>query len=132
MDGLLRGTYSSYTLYEHGRFTATVSVIWQRPLQRTFTGGSQHNNRGARAMTRIPASKAREQFADVLNDVAFRGERVVLHRHGKDVAAIVSVEDLALLEELEDRYDVEAARAALSEPGANIPWDQLKDEAAGE
>ncbi len=83
-------------------------------------------------MTRIPASKAREQFADILNDVSFRGERVVLHRHGKDVAAIVSVEDLALLEELEDRYDVEAARAALGEPGANIPWDQLKGETAAE
>lgn len=82
-------------------------------------------------MTRIPASKAREQFADILNDVSFRGERVVLHRHGKDVAAIVSVEDLALLEELEDRYDTEAACAALDEPGANIPWDQIKGETEG-
>lgn len=83
-------------------------------------------------MTRIPASKAREQFADVLNEVSFRGARVVLHRHGKDVAAIVSVEDLALLEELEDRYDLEAARAALQEPGANISWDDLKTESSGE
>lgn len=77
-------------------------------------------------MTRVPASKAREQFADILNDVAFRGERVVLHRHGKDVAAVISVEDLALLEALEDRYDLEAAQEALQEPGASTPWEQLK------
>ena len=54
-------------------------------------------------MNRIPASKARERLADILNDVAGRGDRVILHRHGKDVAAVISVDDLALLESLEDR-----------------------------
>ena len=38
---------------------------------------------------RLPTSKAREQFADLLNEVAFKGHRVLLHRHGKDVAAYV-------------------------------------------
>ena len=38
--------------------------------------------------------------------VAYKGERIVLERHGKDVAALVSVEDLELLEELEDRTDL--------------------------
>jgi prevent-host-death family protein len=77
---------------------------------------------------RLPASKAREQFADILNDVAYKGERVLLHRRGKDVAAVVSADDLALLEALEDHMDVEAVREALEEGGPNIPWQQLKTE----
>ncbi|MBA3343184.1 MAG: type II toxin-antitoxin system Phd/YefM family antitoxin [Gemmatimonadaceae bacterium] len=79
-------------------------------------------------MTRIPASEARLQFADVINKVAFGGERFVLHRHGKDVAAIVPVEDLQLLENLEDRMDLELARAALKEKAPRIAWTRLKQE----
>jgi len=79
-------------------------------------------------MTRLPASEARIRFAEVVNDVAYRGERVVLQRHGKDVAAVVPVEDLALLEELEDRIDLEAARKALRDKKPAIAWDALKRE----
>ena len=79
-------------------------------------------------MTRLPASKAREQFADVINRVTYRRERVVLERRGKGVAALVPVEDLELLEALEDKLDVAAARAALAEKGPNIPWSRLKAE----
>ena len=79
-------------------------------------------------MPRIPASEARLQFAEVVNKVAFGGERVVLHRHGKDVAAIVPVDDLRLLEALENRMDLDAARAALSEKAPRIAWEKLKKE----
>ena len=77
-------------------------------------------------MQRIPARDAREKLADILNRVSMRGDRIVLHRHGKDVAAVVSVDDLRLLESLEDHLDVEAAREALSEPGERIPWEEVK------
>jgi prevent-host-death family protein len=79
-------------------------------------------------MTRIPASEARLQFAEIVNKVAFGGERILLHRHGKDVAAIVPVEDLQLLESLEERMDLEAARAALKEKAPRIPWSRLKEQ----
>lgn len=79
-------------------------------------------------MTHLPATKAREQFAEIVNRVSYRGERVILERRGKRVAALIPVEDLDLLEALEDRYDVEAARAALAEKGANVPWKKLKAE----
>jgi len=64
---------------------------------------------------RMSASELRDDAADVLNRVAYRGERIILHRRGKDVAAIVPMEDLALLEELEDRRDAEAAEQAYRE-----------------
>lgn len=77
---------------------------------------------------KVPASEARRQFSDVLNRVSVRGDRVVMKRHGKSVAAMISMEDLALLEALEDRYDVEAAREALAEGGELISWKDLKRE----
>jgi prevent-host-death family protein len=82
-------------------------------------------------MTRIPATAVRNAFSDTLNRVAFKGERIVLERHGKAVAALVSVEDLELLEALEDRLDAEAvraARAARKESGT-IPYEEIRRKA---
>jgi prevent-host-death family protein len=69
----------------------------------------------------------RNQLAEPINRVAYQGERVILERRGKGVAALVSMDDLALLEKLEDESDVKAARAALKEQGA-IPFEQVKAE----
>lgn len=66
-------------------------------------------------MAHLPASKAREGFSDTINRVAFGKERVVLRRRGKEVAAVVPMDDLRLLEDLEDRIDLADARAALAE-----------------
>ena len=66
-------------------------------------------------MGHLPVSKAREGFADTINRVAFGRERVVVKRRGKEVAAVVPIDDLRLLEELEDRIDLADARAALAE-----------------
>ena len=84
-------------------------------------------------MTRLNASDARQDFADVLNRVAYQGERIVLHRRGKNVAALVSVEDLELLEKLEDQMDLKAARAALKEADkkGTKPLSQLMEELDG-
>jgi antitoxin Phd len=79
-------------------------------------------------MTRVSTTAARKNFTGTLERVTRKGERIVLQRGGKDIAAIVSVEDLELLEELEDRRDVEDARAALREPGPNIPYEQVRRE----
>jgi prevent-host-death family protein len=76
-------------------------------------------------MTRLAASVVRDTFGDTLNRVAFKGERIVLERHGKAVAALVSVEDLELLEALEDRLDVDAVRAARDEPGT-VPYEEVR------
>ena len=79
-------------------------------------------------MTRLTASQLREDMATAINKVAFGGERIVLQRNNKDVAALVSVEDLNLLRELEDRADLADIRKALKAPGANIPWKDIKKE----
>ncbi|MBI2368711.1 MAG: type II toxin-antitoxin system prevent-host-death family antitoxin [Deltaproteobacteria bacterium] len=77
-------------------------------------------------MARLNATKVRNDFADTLNRVAYRGERIILHRRGKDVAALIPIEDLKLLEELEDRLDAEAARKALAESDERIPYEEVR------
>ena len=77
-------------------------------------------------MTRIATSEARLQFADIVNKVEFGGERILLHRHGKDLAAIVPIEDLKLIEDLENRMDIDKARAALNEKALRMQWTKLK------
>jgi prevent-host-death family protein len=80
-------------------------------------------------MTRLEASKAREQFSDTLNRVAYGHERIVLRRRGKDVAALISLEDLALLEQLEDRIDIEEAKHILADPDeVPIPYSRVRKE----
>ena len=74
-----------------------------------------HSGEGGTPVAHLPASKAREGFADTINRVAFGKERVVLRRRGKEVAAVVPIDDLRLLEDLEDRIDLVDARAALAE-----------------
>jgi prevent-host-death family protein len=80
------------------------------------------------AMTKLPASQVRKDFAEALNKVAYQHERIVLHRRGKDVAVLVPLEDLALLEALEDQHDIEAADQALADPKnkKRLRWDQAK------
>ena len=85
-------------------------------------------------MVRLNTSDARNDFAEVINRVAYQGERIVLHRRGKDVAVLVSVEDLALLEKFEDQQDLRDARAALREAKkkGTKPLAQVMDELVSE
>ena len=78
-------------------------------------------------MVRLEMSTARKDLADTVNRVAYQGERIVLRRRGKNMAALVSMDDLKLLEQLEDRLDLKQARRALADP-RRIPYDQIRKE----
>jgi prevent-host-death family protein len=76
----------------------------------------------------ITTGKAREQLSNVINRAAFGKERIVLTRRGKEIAAVVPIEDVKLLEEIEDRIDLEEARAALAQVKSKgtISWEKIK------
>ena len=80
----------------------------------------------------IGIAEIRNNLADALNRVIYGGERVILERRGKPSAAIVSLEDLALLEAVEDSEDLRAAKRALAEMKRKgekpIPWKKVKKE----
>ena len=48
----------------------------------------------------IPASMARQCFPEILNEVSYNKKRVTITKRGKQVAAIVSIEDLNTLKML--------------------------------
>ncbi len=75
-------------------------------------------------MTTIPISEAREHLADLGNRVSLLGERVIVERRGKNLFALVPMEDVELLERLEDKLDLDAIRAAKDEP--TKPWAEVK------
>lgn len=50
----------------------------------------------------IPVTRARAELADLINRVVYGGERVVVTRHGKPLVALVSADDLRLLDDAEE------------------------------
>ena len=83
-------------------------------------------------MVKFSTAEARGKLALIIQKAAVEKERIILTRRGKELAALVPIEDMRFLEELEDRLDLEEARAALAEAKADperpIPWEELKAE----
>ena len=76
-------------------------------------------------MGRMSISAARERMAEVVEAVG--REPMVLERHGREVAVVISPQRYAeLLEAWEDAEDVAAFDEAMAEEGKNIPWEQVK------
>lgn len=76
-------------------------------------------------MTSYPLSRARGNFAEIINKVIYGGERITITKYGKGAVAIVPLDDLNLLEAIETQIDIKEALEALKEPGS-IPWEQVK------
>ena len=81
-------------------------------------------------MGQVTTVNARAQFSEIINRAAFGKERVTLTRRGKEIVAVVPIEDVQLLEALEDKIDLEEARASLAEAKkkGTIPWAKIKKE----
>ena len=79
-------------------------------------------------INKITTADARKKFANIINRVAYSNESFVLTRRGEPIAAIVSMKELNLLQDLEDRMDVEDAWKAKNEPGEPSAWEDLKKE----
>ena len=60
-------------------------------------------------------SEARSHLADIANEVIYAGKRAILTRKGKQVVAIVSMEDLEALNAIEDQIDLDDVKKALAD-----------------
>ncbi len=79
-------------------------------------------------MDKVTTADARKNLAEIVNQVAYGKEPVVLTRRGKELVALVSIEDLMLLQKLEDQIDIHDAWKAKEEPGEDIKWSDLQKE----
>jgi prevent-host-death family protein len=84
-------------------------------------------------MIHIPVSEFKNEISESINKVAFSKERISLQQHGKDVAALISMEDLKLLEDfekVEDVIDLKEALKALKEIRSGkdkvVSWNDVK------
>lgn len=70
-----------------------------------------------RGMEEVSSKQARENLAEILNQVAYKGKHYTFTKHGKGVAVLISLEEWRaverLLEKLEDEEDIRDADAAM-------------------
>jgi len=77
----------------------------------------------------ISASEARQQFSRLLNQVFRRETRVLIERSGIPVAAIVSAEDAARLEEYDSERQADfAILDEVQDAFDDVPADELEQE----
>lgn len=68
---------------------------------------------------------ARQHLADAIE--RSRTGPVTLTRRGRPAAVLVDAAEFhRMLADLENAYDLAAARSAVEEPGDSIPWAQVK------
>jgi prevent-host-death family protein len=98
-------------------------------MNRIVIAYKTYNSYNSYMAKKVSTSQARAQFADIVNRAAYGGERTVLHRQKKPVAAVISYEEFEFLErmieERENEIDVRLARKARKEKRL-IPWEKVK------
>lgn len=79
--------------------------------------------------TSINIAEAKEEFSELINRVAHSKERIIITRRDKDVAAIIPLEDLQLLQHSQNKSDLLDATEALKEvrQQGSITLEELKD-----
>jgi PHD/YefM family antitoxin component YafN of YafNO toxin-antitoxin module len=79
-------------------------------------------------MLSITITDLRTKIRKLADMVAFKGERVRVERNGETAFVLVSEEDAALLEALEDKQDLAAAKKALKD-GYRISLNKVEAKA---
>jgi len=86
-----------------------------------------------RTLPHVSSRTLRSRLGTTLRRVSRDKERIVLQdARGKEIAVIVPVDDMALIREMEDHIDTEAADKSLAEMKAKgekpIPYEQVRRE----
>jgi prevent-host-death family protein len=78
----------------------------------------------------ISTIDAKEEFSELVHRVSHNKERIILIRRGKEVAAIIPLEDLFLLQESQNKSDLHDAVEALKEARnqGTVTLEELKTE----
>ena len=77
-------------------------------------------------MTIVTAQDARKQFSDIINKAAFQKEPVIITRQGKQLAAVIAIEELEYYKKLEDYLDAIEAEKRLASGDVPVTWAEVK------
>lgn len=81
-------------------------------------------------MKQVSTADTRKHMSELLNRAAYGGERFVVTRHGKELAAIVPLAEVDLLDKLRsllERKEYEQAVEEVRTAGTR-PWDEVRRE----
>jgi len=77
-------------------------------------------------VVKVSITQVRPSLRELADKVRFYNERVCVNRNGEPVFAMVSIDDLKLLEAIEDEMDIKAAEAVLKKGGKLIPLEKVR------
>ena len=77
-------------------------------------------------MVKVSITQVRPSLRELADKVKFYNERVCVNRNGEPIFAMVSIDDLKLLEAIEDEMDIKAAAAVLKKGGKPIPLEKVR------
>jgi prevent-host-death family protein len=81
-------------------------------------------------MKHVTTAETRKNMSELINRAAYGGERFVVTRHGKELVAIVPLEDATLVDRLRGLIagrDYEGALREMAEAGT-VPWAEVRRE----
>ena len=73
-------------------------------------------------ITEVNAVNFRQNLGEMLNQVQYRNDSIVIHKDGKPVAVLVDAELFARIRRIRDRFDALSNRIA--EAYAEVPMEQ--------
>jgi prevent-host-death family protein len=73
-------------------------------------------------ITEVNAVTFRQNLGDMLNQVQYRNDSIVIHKDGKPVAALVDADLFARIRRMRERFDALTSRIA--EAYAGVPEDE--------
>jgi prevent-host-death family protein len=78
----------------------------------------------------VTTRELRDKLSEIVGRCAYGGDRFVVKRHGKPVAAIVPLEDMYVAQYVEDQLDSAEYLRALEagELDKTRPWSEIKAE----
>jgi prevent-host-death family protein len=73
-------------------------------------------------ISEVSAVKFRQNLGEMLNQVQYRNDSIVINKDGKPVAALVDAELFARIRKMRDRFDALSAKVA--EDWRDVPADE--------
>ena len=73
-------------------------------------------------ISEVSAVNFRQNLGEMLNQVQYRNDSIVIHKDGKPVAALVDAELFARIRQMRDRFDALSIR--ISQAYADVPADK--------